>query len=104
MNSKELAYTQEWHYEQAKSYKKIKVNIELRKNRTYQQFYAFNQIKIINLTMKANRISLAAALMFAVSFFMQVANALYFYAEPDVWRCFQDTVVSNYVSFFPCQN
>ena len=32
------------------------------------------------------------------SLFVQYANAMYFYAEPDTWRCFQDTVVSNYVS------
>jgi hypothetical protein len=29
----------------------------------------------------------------------QIASAVYFLAEPDKWRCFKDTVVSNYVSF-----
>jgi hypothetical protein len=28
----------------------------------------------------------------------QLASAVYFFAEPDKWRCFKDTVVSNYVS------
>ena len=28
----------------------------------------------------------------------QLASAVYFLAEPDKWRCFKDTVVSNYVS------
>lgn len=27
-----------------------------------------------------------------------VANAVYYLAEPDKWRCFKDTVVNNYVS------
>ena len=26
----------------------------------------------------------------------QTVNAVYFMAEPDKWRCFKDTVVSNY--------
>jgi len=28
----------------------------------------------------------------------QVANAVYYLADPDKWRCFKDTVVNNYVS------
>lgn len=27
-----------------------------------------------------------------------MASAVYFQAEPDVWRCFKDTIVGNYVS------
>lgn len=29
-----------------------------------------------------------------------LVSAVYFFAEPDKWRCFKDTVVSNYVSMF----
>lgn len=28
----------------------------------------------------------------------QATHAVYYLAEPDKWRCFKDTVVSNYVS------
>ena len=50
--------------------------------------------------MKANRVSMAFAFLYVISSMMlvQVSNAMYFYAEQDQWRCFQDTVVSNYVS------
>lgn len=27
-----------------------------------------------------------------------LANAVYFYSEPEKWSCFRDTVVANYVS------
>lgn len=30
----------------------------------------------------------------------QLTSAVYFYAEPEKWRCFKDTVVSNYVRTF----
>lgn len=43
---------------------------------------------------------MASAFVFAFAQIMliQVTSAMYFYAEPNEWRCFQDTVVSNYVS------
>lgn len=52
------------------------------------------------MKVSTNRISIAAAFLYAICNLMlvQVSNAMYFYAEQDVWRCFQDTVVSNYVS------
>ena len=28
----------------------------------------------------------------------ELANAVYYLAEPDKWRCFKDTAVTNYVS------
>jgi hypothetical protein len=40
--------------------------------------------------MKANRASLLAACLVALinMTLVQVTNAMYFYAEPDTWRCF----------------
>jgi hypothetical protein len=36
--------------------------------------------------------------LIATLLLQQLASAVYFLAEPDKWRCFKDTVVSNYVS------
>lgn len=37
-------------------------------------------------------------LLIATLCLQHVANAVYYLAEPDKWRCFKDTVVNNYVS------
>ena len=52
------------------------------------------------MKVQAPRFSIATVLLATLSHLMlvHVANAMYFYAEPDTWRCFQDTIVSNYVS------
>ncbi len=36
--------------------------------------------------------------LIATLLLQQLTSAVYFLAEPDKWRCFKDTVVSNYVS------
>lgn len=38
-------------------------------------------------------------LLIATLCLQHVANAVYYLAEPDKWRCFKDTVVNNYVSY-----
>lgn len=52
------------------------------------------------MKVSTNRASIFGAFLFMLMnmTFVQVTQAMYFYAEPDEWRCFQDTVVSNYVS------
>lgn len=36
--------------------------------------------------------------LIATLLLQQIVSAVYFLAEPEKWRCFKDTVVSNYVS------
>lgn len=50
--------------------------------------------------MKLSTHGITFSLVFALCSMMlaPVTSAMYFYAEQDQWRCFQDTVVQNYVS------
>lgn len=35
-------------------------------------------------------------LLLTFAFVLNITKAVYFQAEPDKWRCFQDTVITNY--------
>lgn len=58
------------------------------------------------MKVSTNRASLLAACLVVLinMTLVQVTQAMYFYAEPDTWRCFQDTIVSNYVSHLRLQS
>jgi hypothetical protein len=48
-----------------------------------------------------NQFTMAKSLLLLIATLclQHVANAVYYLAEPDKWRCFKDTVVNNYVSY-----